>query len=290
MSVLSSSSMPRPKQALAAGSAGCPADAGVPHAIDGLPPGLPWPPVLQWLMMVLRFDTFNERLRRLGTLVTLRFPGLGTIVSAADPQLIKQVFTGDRDVLHAGEANAPLAAVLGRNSVLLLDGERHLQRRRMLLPPFHGEAVRGYADVVAQITEDEVRRWPRGAEFAVWPRMQAITLEVIMRVVIGVRDEQRLARMRTLLLSVQHNSIYAVVAEGARPGLSASPLGRRLPWVRARAKAERVLDQEIAAHRRRPDGREEHPRAADRRARRGRPSAERRGAARGAAHAADRRI
>ncbi len=257
MSVLSSSDVLDTKQPPVTDVAPGPAQTAPQLMIDGLPPGLRLPPAVQWLMMVSRFDEFDARLRRIGSLVTLRFPGLGTIVSAGDPQMIKQLFTGDREVLHAGEANAPLAAVLGGNSVLLLDGEQHLQRRRMLLPPFHGEAVRGYSGVVAQITEKEVRSWPRGSEFAIWPRMQAITLEVIMRVVIGVRDQQRLERLRTLLLGVQHNSIYAVVAEGARPGLSESRLGRRLPWVRARAKAERVLDQEIAAHRRQPDGRDD---------------------------------
>jgi cytochrome P450 len=80
--------------------------------------------------MIFRFDALDARLRRLGLLVTLPFPGLGAIVSISDPQLIKQVFTGDRDVLRAGEANAPLAAVLGDNSVLLLDGEQHIRRRR----------------------------------------------------------------------------------------------------------------------------------------------------------------
>jgi len=225
--------------------------------IEGLPPGLRWPAALQWLAMICRFDALDARLRRFGALATLRFPGLGSIVMLTDPQLIKQVFTGDRTVMHAGQANAPLAAVLGRNSVLLLDGERHLQRRRMLLPSFHGEAVSGYAEVVAQVTEREVRRWPRGEEFAIWPRMQAITLEVIMRAVIGVRDERRLASLRPLLLRVQRNSIYGILAEGARPGISESRLGRRMPWVRARLKAERMLDQEIAAHRQCPEGRDD---------------------------------
>jgi cytochrome P450 family 135 len=224
---------------------------------DGLPPGLRWPSAVQWLAMIVRFDAFDARLRRLGLLVTLRFPGLGAIVSISDPQLIKQVFTGDRDVLRAGEANAPLAAVLGGNSVLLLDGEQHIQRRRMLLPPFHGEAVHRYSHLVAKVTEEQMREWPRGVEFASWPPMQAITLEVIMRAVIGVRDERRLTRMRRLLLSVQRNSIYGVLAEGARPGLSASTLGRRLPWVSARTKAERILDEEIVTHRETPEGRED---------------------------------
>jgi cytochrome P450 len=243
---------------LTIGAAGAAPDGNSQQRLsERLPPGLRWPAALQWLEMVTRFDAFDARLRRFGPLVTLRFPGLGTIVSVSDPQLIKQLFTGDRDVLRAGEANAPLAAVLGRNSVLLLDGEPHLQRRRMLLPPFHGEAVRGYEQVIAQITREQMRAWPRGEEFPIWPRMQAITLEAIMRVVIGVRDEQRLSKLRTLLLGVQRNSTYAVVAEGAHPGLSESRLGRLLPWVRARLKAERVLDEEIAAHRRQPGGRED---------------------------------
>jgi cytochrome P450 len=227
------------------------------RAIDGLPPGLRWPAALQWLAMVVRFDALDARLRRFGALVTLRFPGLGNLVMLSDPQLIKEVFLGERGQMHAGAANAPLAAVLGRNSVLLLDGERHLQRRRMLLPPFHGEAVRKYAALVAHVTEAEVKRWPRDREFATWPRMQAITLEVIMRAVIGVREEQRIQALRPLLLRVQRDSIYGVLAEGARPGLSESRLGRRLPWVRARVKAERMLDEEIAAHREHPDGRDD---------------------------------
>ena len=232
-------------------------ERSVPDTIDGLPPGLRWPAALQWLAMVCRFDALDARLRRFGSLVTLRFPGLGSIVMPSDPEMIREVFTAERDVMRAGEANAPLAAVLGCNSVLLLDGDRHLQRRRMLLAPFHGEAVHKYARLVAQVTEEEIRRWPRGEEFATWPRMQAITLEVIMRAVMGVHDEGRLERLRPLLLRVQRNSIYGVLAEGARPGISESWLGRRLPWVRARMQAERVLEEEIAAHRECAEGRDD---------------------------------
>jgi cytochrome P450 len=222
-----------------------------------MPPGLRWPAALQWLAMVCRFDALDARLRRFGSLVTLRLPGLGAIVAVSDPQLIKQVFTGDREVMRAGEANAPLAAVLGRNSVLLVDGEQHLQRRRALLPAFHGEMVGTYVELVTQVTEEELRRWPRSVEFAIWPGMQAITLEVILRAVFGVRDERRRSRLRPLLLRVQRNSIYGVLAEGARPGLSESRLARRLPWVRARLQAERVIDEEIAAHRECPEGRDD---------------------------------
>jgi cytochrome P450 len=183
---------------------------------------------------------------------------MGTVVSVFDPELIKQAFTGDPDVWRAGEANARfLEAPAGASSVLVLDGEEHIRMRRMLLPPFHGEAVRGHGDLIASLTAAEVEGWPVGTPFAVHPRMQAITLEVILQAVIGVRDEQRLERLRTLLPRVAGANLFAFWAEGARPGLARSAFGSRLPWIAARREVSRLLDEEIAAHRAEPDGRED---------------------------------
>jgi cytochrome P450 family 135 len=227
------------------------ADARV---IDGLPPGPRWPALMQTLAMNAAFVPFAERCRSFGPLATVRLVGFGRMVVVLEPELLKQVFTADRDIVHAGAANAQLAAVLGRGSVILLDGQEHLRRRRLLLAPFHGEAVRGYAAVVAQIAAADIATWPRGKPFATLPRMRAITLEAIMRVVIGVHDEQRATRLRPLLRAIS-GSMLGIVGEGARPGLAEGRLAHRLPWVRARHRAERVLDEEIAAHRSRPDGR-----------------------------------
>src|SRR5205807_2123817 len=120
-------------------------------------------------------------------------------VVLADPEHIKDVFTGDRDVFAAGMANAAMAPVLGSHSLLTLDGERHLRQRKLMLPPFHGEAVGRYRERIEQITNDELATWPTGTPFPIRPRMQNIALEIILRAVIGVSDPTRLARLRELL-------------------------------------------------------------------------------------------
>jgi cytochrome P450 len=138
-------------------------------------------------------------LRRYGDPFTLRFSNAGRLVFVSDPAAIKTVFAGDPDVFHAGEGNAILEPLVGRSSVLLLDGPDHVRHRRLLLPPFHGERMHRYAERIAEIARREVARWPLGAPVALRPRMQAITLEVIIRLVFGIKEAERLERLRTLL-------------------------------------------------------------------------------------------
>lgn len=224
-----------------------------------MPPGPSWPMPLQTFMSIFFLDRFAAYCRsHFSSLVTLRIAGLGEVVTAWDPELIKVLFTGDPDALHAGEANATvLLAATGPDSVLVLDGERHLRMRRLLLPPFHGEAVRSHRNLIAELAAAEVERWPVGEEFAVHPRMQSLTLEAILRTVIGVSDEQRLARLRTLLKRTTGANLFAFWAEGAYPRLTAGLLGSRLPWVAARRETDELLYEEIAAHRAEREGRED---------------------------------
>jgi cytochrome P450 len=138
------------------------------------------------------------RWRRYGDVFRSHFPIFGRVVYVADPADIKRVFAGDPATFHAGEANAmALGDALGENSLLTLDEDRHMSQRKLLLPAFHGESVRRYAEVMAEETAREVERWPVGREFALRPRMQAITLEVILRAVFGVRDDERMNLLRT---------------------------------------------------------------------------------------------
>ncbi len=179
-------------------------------------------------------------------------------MSVWDADLIKTVFTGDPEQWRAGEANARfLSAPAGRSSVLVLDGAPHLRMRRMVLPPFHGDAVRTYEELIAGATAAEVERWAVGVQFPIHPRMQAIALEVIMRAVIGVRDERRLERLRPLLARVAGANLFAFWAEGAYPRVAASPIASRLPWLAARRQVDTLLYEEIAAHRADPDGRDD---------------------------------
>jgi cytochrome P450 len=132
-----------------------------------------------------------------GDVFSSHFPFFGRVVYVADPAGVKEVFAGDPAVFHAGEANATvLGDALGDNSLLTLDEDRHMSQRKVLLPPFHGAAVRRYVDVMAEATAREVETWPIGRAFALRPHMQAITLEVILRAVFGVRDGARMDLFR----------------------------------------------------------------------------------------------
>jgi cytochrome P450 family 135 len=105
----------------------------------------------------------------------------------AHPDAVREVFTGDPAVLHAGKANIILRPFLGRASVILLDGPEHLRQRKLMLPPFHGSRMAGYRDMVAEIAREHIAAWPRGKPLSLAPRMQAITLEVVLRVIFGFR-------------------------------------------------------------------------------------------------------
>jgi cytochrome P450 len=141
-----------------------------------------------------------EHQRRYGDIFTVRFPYFGRIVYVASPELVKALFTGSPADFHAGEANATvLEPALGPNSVLTLDDEPHMRQRKLLLPPFHGERIQRYGELIVEMTREEMESWPVGEPFAMRPHTQRITLAVIMRAVFGVHDTERLARFEWLI-------------------------------------------------------------------------------------------
>jgi cytochrome P450 len=166
-----------------------------------LPPGPRLPAYLQTALLVLRPEaTLRRWRRRYGDVFTARSLLSGRIVFLADPAATKDVFTGDHDVLRAGEANAFLEPVLGPRSVLLLDGREHLRQRRLLLPPFHGERMRAYEALMREAAVADLASWPVGRPFALLPRMQAITLDVIAQAVFGLpADDPEGAELRVRL-------------------------------------------------------------------------------------------
>ena len=226
-----------------------------PPAIDErLPPGPRLPRALQTALWAARPLAFMDRARRrFGPVFTVRPYGFAPVVVLADPRHIKEVFTGDRDVFAAGQANAAMSPVLGRHSLLTLDGERHLRQRKLMLPPFHGEAIRRYRERVAAITQAEVASWPCGKPFPIRERVQTITFEVILRAVIGVSDDARLARLRAVLPQLLEFSVLDMWSVWLFPQLLETPLGRRHRSQRVRPEVDRLLYQEIAAHRADPE-------------------------------------
>jgi cytochrome P450 len=162
------------------------------------PPGPRLPRLVQAARLTREpYAWMTGRREQYGDIFSSSFPFFGRIVYVTDPELVKQVFTGSPNVFHAGKANATvLGEALGEHSLLTLDEGRHLSQRKLLLPPFHGESVRRYADVMAEVTAREVSSWPLGEPFELRSRMQAITLEVILRAVFGVREGERMDLFR----------------------------------------------------------------------------------------------
>src|SRR3954463_1011806 len=137
--------------------------------------------------------------RRFGDSFAVRFLGFASpMVMLSDPNAIQALYTDPKHALPPGRSIA-LMPVMGPRSVLLLEVSEHLARRRVMLPPFHGERMQAYEQTVREVAVGEIESWQPGAELALHPRMQAVTLEVILRAVFGVTDEVRRQRRRELL-------------------------------------------------------------------------------------------
>ena len=194
-----------------------------------LPPGPSAPPWLQTMRWWTRPVPFFERSRaRFGRRFTIRLLAAPPFVVLADPGDVKEVFTAPAEVLHPGSGARILEPVIGRNSVILLDEDAHLAQRRLMLPAFHGEQVAKLAQVMTEVAVAEVERWPRGEPVALHPRLQELTLEIILRTVFGLEEGARLDRLREHLTDV--------LAVGASPVSMLPPLQRDLgpasPWRR----------------------------------------------------------
>jgi cytochrome P450 len=161
-----------------------------------LPPGPSEPPLVQTLRWLARPIAFMESCRRrYGDAFSVSFVGFQRpMVMLSDPEAIRALYTEPSNGLPPGRTIS-LLPILGANSVLLLEGREHLAHRRLMLPPFHGERMRSYETIVREAVQRELGEWREGQEFAIHPRMQAITLEVILRAVFGVTDPQRRAEL-----------------------------------------------------------------------------------------------
>ena len=163
-----------------------------------LPPGPRWPALVQTVALMRFRHRFHPWLHRTyGDVFTVRLiPGGRPLVLVTRPEHTKQVFAGDPEVFHAGKGNAILGPIMGRNSLLLQDSVEHKRARKLLMPAFNGQALKEYQGLVTQLAHEEIEGWTDGEEFRSLDRMNAVTLEVILRVVFGVTDEARLAALR----------------------------------------------------------------------------------------------
>ena len=227
-------------------------------AVKGLPPRFEMSrPVFMTRFMLQPDKLLDSAYRSHGDFFHFVTPLDRTLCVTANPETIKQVFRGDPEVFRAGEGNAMLAPLLGQHSTLLLDGAEHLRHRKLLLPPFHGERMREYGELMAEVAERHVSAWPKDEPFSVIDSTQAITLEVIQRAVFGIEDGRRLDHVARLLRSVldpMANRWQMLLLMFAP-----SSWGPRSPWGRFRQRvrqADTAIYEEIRARRADPDAAE----------------------------------
>jgi cytochrome P450 len=187
-----------------------------------LPPGPSVPAAVQMVGTWTRPAASLERLRRYGKRVTVRLPFQPPFVMLWDAADIKDLFTASPESVHPGEGAAVLAPIVGHNSVILLDERAHLEQRRLMLPAFHGERMQQLTGVMTELAEREVGSWPCGQPIALHPRLQQVTLEIILRAVFGLEEGPSLDRLRRLLTGV--------LEFGESPLSVLPPLQRALRW------------------------------------------------------------
>ncbi len=211
--------------------------------VDGLPPGPRGGRALNTLALMARQRPYMERARRkYGPMYSIRVVGLGPLVIVSDPELVKQAFKADPKHLHAG-TQSPLRTILGRHSLLGIDEEEHMEQRKLLLPPFKGQRMQAYEELIAEIAAAEFDTWPDGQEITTADPFQRITLRAILRAVFGASGAH-LTRLEELLppwTDLGSRMATLVVAQ--------KNLGPRSPWgrfLKLRAEIDRTLDALIA--------------------------------------------
>jgi cytochrome P450 len=225
-------------------------------AATQLPPGPRLPALVQTLLFIFqprRFITASHR--RYGDLVSFKTKFDPQFILLFHPRDIKAVFTGPAESLRAGEANAVLGPVVGDRSVLLLDGKEHIRHRRLMLPPFHGKRLAAHAQTFREAADRAIDQWPVGEPFPLLPWTQSLTLEIIVRAVFGVEDEERAAELRTRIRAMiepmaNRRGLLLMMLSGGR-------LGSRMETFEQRRAAVDELIYEHIARRREEGGFEE---------------------------------
>jgi cytochrome P450 len=212
------------------------------------PPGPRYPRPLQSARFLLTEHRLLERYhRRYGDVFALNTWPFDPLVVVADPAEIRRIFTGDPAELHAGEGNGVLRPLVGPHSVLMLDEQEHLRRRKLLLPPFHGERMRVYGAVMRELAEAEIDRWPVGTPFPLLPAMQRLTLRIILRTVFGMEEGARMRELEQALIRLMRDAARVMLVPQLQRNLGRwSPQGR---FERTRAEVDGMLLEQIAARR-----------------------------------------
>jgi cytochrome P450 len=214
-------------------------------AVMRLPPGPATPAAVQTIEWVARpTDLLRRSAARFGEPFTLRTLWADApMVLVSDPEAVKRIYAAPPEALRGGASSTVLEPFAGPSSILLTSGEAHMRQRKLMLPPFHGERMEAHRATVAALAEAELARWQPGRPLRTLPRMQELTLDVILRVVLGAPDSQLRAAIRDALDMT--TSLPRLIA------LSLAPRGTPpwRPFEHAVARVDALLRAAIRARR-----------------------------------------
>jgi cytochrome P450 len=225
-----------------------------------LPPGPPYPALIQGIGQWARPLAFLERCRRrYGKRFTVRFPLTPPFVMITDPAEVKQIYTAPPDVLHPGEGARVLQPIVGSRSVILLDGDAHIEQRRLMLPAFHGERMERLTELVTGVTEQAVAAWADERERSLHPRLQSLTLEIILHAVFGLDPGPRLDRLRERLATLLSFGDHPITLLPPPPRLERllNRAGPLTGFLEAREEIDALLFELIDERRRDSAGRQD---------------------------------
>ena len=200
-------------------------------ATYNLPDGPSTAPLLRMMKLVFQpIKYMEDYAKAYGDTLTLRNKSGNHIVYFSHPQALQQIYTADASYFEAGRGNRFLKFLVGANSLLLLDGERHLEQRQLLTPPFHGDRMRAYGDAIHEITLSVMDSWEVGKAFNIRSSMQEISLRVILRVVFGINEGSLLTEIQRRLSSLLDFMGSPLMSSSLFFGFLQKDFGALSPW------------------------------------------------------------
>ncbi|QSJ18282.1 cytochrome P450 [Nostoc sp. UHCC 0702] len=221
-----------------------------------LPNGSQTIPLFQTLRAIFQpIELLESSHERYGDIFMSNFSVLPPQLIISSPQAIQEIFTADSKLFDSGSGNSLLQPLVGANSVILLDGDRHSQQRKLLMPTFHGERMRAYGQAICEITQQAISQWTIGQEFIARPQMQNISLQVILKTVFGLKQGERYQQIKQVLIAMLDTFNSPWKSSLLFFKFLQKDLGAWSPWgnyIRQRQRLDELVYQEI--HERRTQG------------------------------------
>ncbi|GAA6614609.1 cytochrome P450 [Scytonema sp. NUACC26] len=224
---------------------------------NNLPPRIREPKLLQIFWGLLQQKDYLETMaKRYGDIFIGEFAGFPSSVVISHPQGIQEIFTADAKLFATAPGNSIMEPLVGTNSLLLLDGDRHIQRRKLLMPPFHGERMRAYGNLMCDITDRVMSKLKVEQTFIARESMQEISMTVILKAVFGLQEGERYEKIKIALIDMLKSFNTPLKTMFLFLKVLQHDLGSLSPWgyfIRQREALDKLIYQEIQERRNQPD-------------------------------------